>query len=213
MENIDVINRLAIITNDEVIVGMTPAQIYDRVMADSLNNEADWEFPMPELFRVISMKEFPRHYAKEIEIAIINHFSSLEESDKFEATNEEYKVIDAIYSRLLLAEDEKKDELMISSRKRYLKAIIEKSTILAFNFKILPILQYENLKNKWIEEKLRQYENIYGINFPCLLEVLVKEFREYIEDAYDKGLLLREEEVNELEEKNRKVLTKILIDL
>lgn len=213
MENIDVINRLAIITNDEVIVGMTPAQIYDRVMADSLNSQVDWEFPMTELFRVISMKEFPRHYAKEIEIAIINHFSSLEKNEKFEATNEEYKVIDAIYSRLLLDEDETKDELMVSSRKGYLKAIIEKSTILAFNFKILPILQYENLKNKWIEEKFRQYENIYGINFPCLLEVLVKEFREYIETAKDKGLLLREEEVDELEEKNRKVLMKMLVNL
>ncbi len=213
MGNIDVINRLAIITNDEVIVGMTPAQIYDRVMADSLNSQVDWEFPMTELFRVISMKEFPRHYAKEIEIAIINHFSSLEKNEKFEATNEEYKVIDAIYSRLLLDEDETKDELMVSSRKGYLKAIIEKSTILAFNFKILPILQYENLKNKWIEEKFRQYENIYGINFPCLLEVLVKEFREYIETAKDKGLLLREEEVDELEEKNRKVLMKMLVNL
>ena len=213
MGNIDVINRLAIITNDEVIVGMTPAQIYDRVMADSLNSQVDWEFPMTELFRVISMKEFPRHYAKEIEIAIINHFSSLEKNEKFEATNEEYKVIDAIYSRLLLDEDETKDELMISSRKGYLKSIIEKSTILAFNFKILPILQYENLKNKWIEEKFRQYENIYGINFPCLLEVLVKEFREYIETAKDKGLLLREEEVDEIEEKNRKVLMKMLVNL
>ena len=102
---------------------------------------------------------------------------------------------------------------MISSRKEYLKSIIEKSTILAFNFKILPILQYENLKNKWIEEKFRQYENIYGINFPCLLEVLVKEFREYIETAKDKGLLLRKEEVDELEEKNRKVLMKMLVNL
>ena len=196
-------NSITIINKDNVIVDMTPSQIYDRVIADSIDPKYNFTIPVTELFRVTSMKGFPRHYAKEIQTAILYH-PSLEDG-------EELKVADTIYNRTLLNEEE--DEVIAIARNRYLISLIEKATELAYDYPIYPVLEYDKLKSEWINEKISQYENIYGINSFHLLEVLIKDYRKFIESSKKVGILYTEEKMDDLEENNRKILMKMLINL
>ena len=212
MNNIEEIGKVLIKTKNGDIMSATPVQLYDRVMACS-QSKSDWEFSASELYRVISAKDFPLHYSKEIQVAILEYFSALELNSEFIATSVEQDVVNTIYNRLMLIEDNHKNAFVASARKEYLASIIEKATMLAFTYPIYQNLDYEAQKNKWREARFKDYEKIHGINFNFLLEVLIKDFQNFIKSSHDDGLLLSNDEAIELEEKNRDVLIKMMINM
>lgn len=212
MESIVEVNRILIKTIDNEFISMTPTQIYDVVMAYSQNPKAVWNFSAAELYRVAYLKEFPLCYVKDIHTAILNHFAELELNERFVATEEDQEAVNSIYSRFVLAEDSDDNSLIIAARKGYLASMIEKATILAFSTPIYPILDYDKLKKKWREAKFNEYEEIV-VNFNYLLEILTKDFQEYIKFSRKKGFLSTEEQLREREEKNGKVLLPLVIDL
>ncbi len=212
MGSIVEINKILIQTKDGEIIAMTPIQIYDRVMAYSQNPKAVWEFTAAELYRVTYLKDFPLCYVKDIHTAILNHFAELELNDKFVATEEDQEAINSIYSRFVLAEDSDENSLIIAARKGYLASMIEKATFLAFSTSIYPILDYDELKKKWREAKFNEYDEVVA-NFNYLLEILIKDFQEYIKSSREKGFLSTEKQLREREEKNGKVLLPLVINL
>ncbi len=212
MENIVEVNMILIESKDKEIISMTPVQIYDRVMACSQNKNAVWKFSASELYRVTCLKGFPSHYAREIQIAILNRFAELELNDKFVATTEDQDAINAIYSRSLLAEDNDENSLMKMACKGYLASMIEKATSLAFSTPVYPILDYDKLKNKWREAKFKEYGEVV-VNFNYLLEILTKDFQEFIKSSREEGLLPTEEQLQEREEKNREIILQMIMDL
>ena len=211
MNNIVEVNRILIKTIDNEFISMTPTQIYDVVMAYSQNPKAVWNFSAAELYRVTYMKEFPLCYVNDIYTAILNHFAVLELNEKFKATTEDQNAINAIYSRFVLAEDSE-DSLNVEARKNYLASIIEKATALAFSTPVYPILSYDKLRTGWREAKFNEYEEIV-VNFQYLLEMLIKDFQEFIKSSKESGALYTEEKMQELEKKNREVLLQLVIDL
>ena len=211
MESIVKINKVLIQTKDGEIMSMTPTQIYDVVMAYSQNPKAVWNFSAAELYRVAYLKEFPLCYVKDIHTAILNHFAELELNDKFVATEEDQEAVNSIYSRFVLAEDGDENSLIIAARKGYLASMIEKATMLAFSTSIYPILDYDKLKKRWREAKFNEYEEIV-VNFNYLLEILTKDFQEYIKSSRENGILPTEEKLAEMEEKNRDIILKMIID-
>ena len=210
MESID---RVLIVNKERDVMSATPVQLYDRVMANSQNPGSNWEFSASELYRVTSTKGFPLHYAKEIQMAVLNLFTSLELDREFKASEESQNAVNAIYSKLMLMEDENEDLLSKSARGEYLASIIEKATMLAISNPIYPIDKYEDCKDKWRKERFEEYENIYGINFTFLLEILIKDYQKYIKSLQESGILLTDERLVELEEKNRNVLIKMIKDM
>lgn len=201
MECIEEVNMIRLENKDKEIVSMTPVQIYDMVMSYSQNPSFEWKFSITELYRVISMDEFPIRYAKEIQIAIIDYFSTLELNEKFHATKGEQEVVNAIYNRFVLAEDGDKDSLMVETRKGYLASIIEKSTMLGVSEQNPSMIKFDEFKNAWRETEFKTYENIYGINFTYLLEVLIKDFRKYIKTLQGNGSLVTGDKTFILESK------------
>ena len=212
MNSIVEINRILIENKKGEIIAMTPVQIYDKVMAYSQDPKAVWEFTAAELYRVTYLKDFPLCYVKDIYIAILNHFSNLELNDRFEATNEDQAAINGIYSRFILGETDDKNSSTVEARKGYLATMIEKATILAFSSPVYPIIDYERLKNKWRETKFNEYGEAV-VNFQFLLELLIKDFQEFIKSSRENGILPTEEDLAKREEKNRDVLLKILVNM
>lgn len=161
-------------TKDGVLC-MTPVQIYDRVISDSLNNVNEWYFKASELVRVVSMTDFPVRYRRDIHIAVMNHFTDLELAGKSVADDNDQAALNYIYNRFVLYEEKEKDLEKLKTRKNYLRAMIRKA---AMSVDIPDC--YDALRDKWIDDKFKQYEDVYGANFTHLNEVLVKDFRAFI---------------------------------
>lgn len=191
--------RYCLIGWREKIHFVTAKQLYERVMEDSKSNY-DWIAPASELVKVCARKGFPKHYEKEIKIAILNCFANLELNRTVE-NNLLPSDDDAVYFcyNSLSGTDEK----IVQAKRNYLIAVI-KSTVLYYYE--LPIHFGPIFKTKcddWIKSKFNENIAKEKIHFKSFLNELNEDFEKMIRKAENDGLFKEEDEAyyNELVER------------
>lgn len=169
--------------------------------------------PPSEIMKVCNKKKFPKEYAKEIKILIIEFFSKTksDEFNLFFEKEEDRQAVYSAYNSLYGIDDQK----VKNTRNKFLESFlmsIERNTYL---YIIHQNKIYDEIKNNWIKRKKKELENRKDLNFQDLKVILIKDFKETIKDREEKGLLKKEaitleEENKEDDKKFNESQTKVL---
>ena len=209
MKNIG--NNVFVVNTKEGVTAMTPLQIYDRVIADSEKSNYNWLFSASELVRITSLWGFPSHYAKEIQMKVLNCFASLAHNVEHRLSDADLDAVSVIYNKFILWEGEEEDKDKIACRDNYLRAVIDRASLVTFEVPIYYGPQYKELVARWKKAKFEMYQGIYGVDFRPLLDVLVKDFKEFIMVADQNGFMDADKEYQkEAAEKHIKQFVKML---
>lgn len=172
------------------VYSFTAKELYERVMEDSKSNY-NWITSATELVKICDREEFPQEYAKEIKIAILNCFASLEidksVDDNFMPTDN-----DAVYYcyNSLFEIDEKVEK----TKQNYLVAVIKSIVLNHFELPIHYGPIYKKTCNDWIKSKFDENINREKIDFKNLKIELHEDFKNIISAAEKEGVFKEEDE-------------------
>lgn len=172
---------------------LTAKELYERVMEDSKYNY-DWIASATELVRICKEPDFPREYANEIEIAILNCFADLELRKEY-LSHSESTVQESVSYCYHTVSDE--SEIGKAAKEKYLKAIIHSiikydDTSCRLLFPLGPAMI--KICDDWEKAKFNEYVDKKEIDFEEMRKVLYKEFEETIKDARERGVFKEDDE-------------------
>lgn len=167
---------------------LTAEELYERVMEDSKSNY-NWIASATELVRICSKKSFPKEYANEIKIAILNCFANiwLDSDEESRCLDTDYAAVSYCYSSL-----SEGNEKIIIAKQNYLRSVIK---AVALNHYELPIHFgpiYLKMRDEWIESKFDENINREKIDRD-FLEYLNEDFDTMIKNAEKEGVLEEED--------------------
>ena len=179
---------------------LTAKGLYNRIMATSKQSDYNWIASATELVRVCNKPKFPKHYAQEIKLAILNCFANLE-SKVYDESYRGPTDNDAVYSCFNSLSGT--NERIRYVKHKYLKALI---TTTIENYFEIPVHSGENFHTfctEWEKAKFEEFCNSKIINFEKFRKYLSSNFEEQITLAENQGLF--EEEDREYWEKISKM--------
>lgn len=169
---------------------LTAKELYDRVMVDSKFNY-NWIASATELVRVCCIPDFPKEYADEIKLAILNCFSNIGINRAFEvrtlATDDE--AVWCCYNSLSGT-----DEKIVQVKHKYLIAVIESITLNYFELPIHCGPTYRKMCADWRKSKFDDNINKEKIDFALLIKELGQDFDDTIRTAEKEGAFKKEDE-------------------
>lgn len=196
---------------------MRASSIKNKIEKGNKKKRKNLFAPPSEIIKVCSKKNFPKKYAKEIKILIIEFFSKTksDEFNLFFEKEEDRQAVYSAYNSLYGIDDQK----VKNTRNKFLESFlmgIERNTYL---YIIHQNEIYNEIKNNWIKRKKEELENTKDLNFQDLKVILIRDLKKTIKDREEKGLLKKEcitheetieEENKDFNESQTKVLKKTL---
>ena len=169
---------------------LTAKKIYTRVMKDS-QSDYDWIAPATELIKVCTQPEFPKKYAIEIEIAILNCFANLETQREIESYHRSTDPDAVNFCYNSLANVTLRANLI---RHKYLLAFLEGITKYHhFDFNHYGPTFYK-ICEEWKENKYEEYHKYRSLDLSKLWKALDKEFDLIIKTAEKEGIFKDEDD-------------------
>ena len=161
-------------------------KLHERVIKDTEVPNYDWITSATKIVRICKKRDFPKQYAKEIKVAILKCFTSMENKCIWKGACE--PTVDAAvhycYNSLTTKEEE-----VVNAKREYLKAMIRKSSLVpnySHSFYIKGAT-YLKLQEEWRNKKLDEFVSKKEIDFEQLLKALEADFNQTIKDAEDAG--------------------------
>ena len=188
---------------------LTAKELYDRIMYESSKSNYNWTASAPELVRVITLPTFPRNYATEIKLAILNCFAELELQKEFpgRGTDRDDEAVNFCYNSLTQT-----NYKTIAVKRKYLLAVIR--GVIKYHFRVLEFDHYgptyNAIRDKWENSKFEKYDPRKGkeINFEKLREELHEDFDKTMKTAEAEGRFKEDDEKNE--EDMRKIFSLLI---
>jgi len=171
----------------------TAKKLYNRVMTDANASNYNWIASATELVRVCTRTDFPKHYANEIKVAILECFTRSENEDRWRSEREP-TADDAVhycYNTLTGT-----DEAIINAKKEYFNAIIRNSSLTPHYTHSFYIngATYLKLREEWRNKKLSEFDSEKIVNFEQLMKELQMDFSQTIKIAEDRGAFKEDDE-------------------
>ena len=178
---------------------LTAKALWESVMEDASKSDYNWIASATELVKVCNAPEFPKGYAQDIKVAILNCFASLEFKKDIPSHGEptDQEAVYYCYNSLSGI-----DGKVVSAKTNYLLAIIK---YIAFHhFGVLDTHYhsgptYFKIREEWVKKKL--FENISKneIDFRQLIQELHNDFDKTIKTAEEEGAFKKDDEEHEEE--------------
>lgn len=173
---------------------LTAKALWKRVMEDASQSDYNWIASATELVKVCNEPEFPKEYAQDIKVAILNCFARLEFKKHIRSRSEptDKEAVYYCYNSLSGI-----DEKVISAKTNYLLAIIK--DIAFHHFSSLDIHYhagptYSNLREEWVKKKLFETISKNEIDFRQLIQDLHNDFDKMIKAAEEAGAFKKDDE-------------------
>lgn len=178
----------------------TAKGLYKRVMRDS-KSDYDWITSATELVQVCERADFPKKYALEIELAILNCFANLELKRHIPSThaNNDQASVDFCY-RAIIDANITNDPRINAVKHKYLKAIIAgvvkyeltKGAMLRRTASYGPT--YCKICEVWQKERFEEYKDVYLASAYELRLALAESFNHTIKAAEESGIFEKEKQ-------------------
>lgn len=188
---------------------LTAKELYERVMEDSKSNY-NWIAPATELVRICKEPGFPKQYANEIKIAILNCFANIEVCKEYPSRSEStaQESVSYCYHTVSDASDMAKE-----AKRKYLKAIIH--AITKYDRTSCRLFMHHGpalrkVCEDWEKEKFDEYICKKEIDFEEMRETLYVDFDKVIKDAEEKGVFKEDDEKHR--ESMRKIWSSLDLD-
>ncbi len=177
----------------------TARGLYKRIMRDSRSNY-NWIASATELVKVCERSDFPKKYALEIELAILNCFANLETKRHLDSMQDSHDAdsVDYCYRAISIANDPK-DPRIIAVKQKYLKAIIagvvQYKHPIGNSFRNVPNYgpAYRKICEEWQKQRLEEYQDVYLASSAILRIALSEDFEQTIKAAEEKGIFEKEQ--------------------
>ncbi len=174
---------------------LTAKELHEKVMTDS-KSDYDWIAPARELVRICKKLSFPKEYALDIKIAILNCSANIEHrinygDDFYSEDPADKEAVQYCYNSLYGIDNEK----AITARERYLTEMIKSASNYYRIYSLYhqgPV--FEKLQEDWQKSKFEKYISQEKIDFKKLVETLQDEFTEIIKKAEANGIFKDDEE-------------------
>lgn len=166
---------------------LTAKNLYERILEDS-KTDYNWLASATELVKVCNEPDFPKMYATNIKIIILNCFANLELQQErcYNRRRIDEEAVYSCYNSL-----PEKDAAIIKAKEKYLAAIIEGITRYSGDEERFPIYSgpaYKETCEDWKKAKLNEYAYEAKIDFNQLREKLNTDFEKTIKEADEKGI-------------------------
>ena len=167
---------------------LTAKELYKQVMAES-KSDYNWTVPARELVRICKKISFPKNYAIDIKIAILNLFANLENrqicgGDRYINNPADEKAVQYSYNSLYKCDKEE----AIEARKRYLNEKIKTASFVSrCDLLYHPDPTFRRIQEEWRKAKFEEYISKRKIDFKRLDKVLKSSFTELIKTAESNG--------------------------
>lgn len=186
---------------------LTAKELYNRVIKDSKSNY-NWIASATELVNICNKNSFPKEYAEEIKIAILNCFASLQlnRDDESICLATDYDAVYSCYNSLYGT-----DEKVVKAKRNYLTAVIKSIVLYHFECPVHHGPIYLKMCDEWIKTKIDKHIKKDKINFVFFIEKLKQDFNEMVRRAEKEGRFKEEDEeyYNEFAERCIKLMKSI----
>lgn len=165
---------------------LTAKNLYERVLEDS-KSDYNWIASAAELVKVCNEPDFPKMYATNIKIIILNCFANLELQQErcYNCRRIDEEAVYSCYNSL-----SETDAAVIKVKEKYLAAIIEGITRYSGDEERFPIHfgpAYKKTCEDWKKAKFHEYVSETKIDFNQLREKLNTDFEKTIKKAEENG--------------------------
>ncbi len=172
---------------------LTAKELYERVMEDCKSNY-NWIASATELVRVCNESGFPKEYANEIKIAILNCFADLEVCKECPSNSESTAQESVSYCYHSLSNE---SEMAKEAKEKYLKSIIH--AITKYDYTSCRLFMhhgpaFRKVCEDWEKSKFDEYASKKEIDFEEMRKALYGDFDKTIKDAEDKGVFKEDDE-------------------
>ena len=178
----------------------TAKRLYKRIMKDS-KSDYNWIASAAELVQVCERADFPKKYALEIELAILNCFANLELKRHIPSThaNNDEASVDFCY-RAIIDANITNDPRINAVKHKYLKAII--AGVVKYELTQGAMLRrsasygpaYCKICEVWQKERFDEYKDVYLSSAYELRLALAESFNQTIKTAEEKGVFEKEKQ-------------------
>lgn len=178
----------------------TAKGLYKRIMKDS-KSDYGWIASASELVSVCERADFPKKYALEIELAILNCFANLELKRHIPSTcaSNDRASVDFCY-RAVMDANITDDPRINAVRYKYLKAII--AGVVKYKATLGDTLRltshygpaYSKICEVWRKERFEEYKDVYLSSAYELRLALVESFNQTIKTAEERGVFEKEKQ-------------------
>lgn len=176
----------------------TAKGLYKRIMKDS-KSDYNWIASATELVQVCERADFPRCYALEIELAILNCFANIETKRHIYSSQDrnDQASVDYCY-RAISTTNNSKDPRIVAVKQKYLNAII--AGVLKYKTTAGDSLRgvigygpaYSKICEAWQKECFEEYKDVYLSSTSELRLALSKSLEETIKAAEENGIFEKE---------------------
>lgn len=182
---------------------MRAATIHNYIMEQSQESDYEWIAPAIELVKICKDERFPREYAVDIEMAILNCFANIEArvnrgGDKYVTKANDALAVQYCYDelgRLMSSTDDKNVKKTLNSvRTRYLLEMISSAVNTTTRGQYFKCQAFRDLKEEVIAKSFAKYSMLEeNFNILDMYEEISDE-TESIFDEADKNGMFRAEE-------------------
>lgn len=172
---------------------MSAKKIHKKVMDQCEKSNYDWIASATDLVLVCESKKFPKTYAIDIKIAILNCFSELRNDENRGGRKEsDLNAVEYAFNSLYEIQDEKAIKARINFLYSFLLSIAHCQEPL--NEYIIRGDLYYEYRQKWCDKKVKTLILEKDIDFYCLSQKLKKEFRDAVEFADRDGVFFEDDQ-------------------
>lgn len=183
---------------------MRATDIYNTIMQKSKKSDYNWIAPAIELVKLCKNPDFPREYAVEIEIAILNCFSSIESrvnrgGDKYVTKAGDARAVQYCYDELgkliKTTDNEELKKTILSARTRYLKEMVSSAVNTTIRGDYLYCEAYSKLREEVVARNFTKFSLMEEeFNIFDMYEEISDETDEIFKQAYKNGMFKQAEE-------------------
>ena len=176
--------------NEEYL--LTAKELHERIMND-YESKYNWIACATELVRVCSEPDFPKEYAKDIKIAILNCFARLELSSCEGSYRESTDNAAVYYCFNSLDEN---DENIRAVKYKYLRSIIKMVRLSCFEIPIHIGATFCIFCDGWEITTFEKYCKQKEIDFVKFREEIYADFGQKLKEAESEGLFAAEDKTH-----------------
>lgn len=182
---------------------MRARAIHQTIMQNSRESDYNWIAPAKELVKLCNNPNFPREYAVDIEMAILNCFANIEArvsrgGDKYITKADDALAVQFCYDelgRLMKASDNEEFKKTLNSvRTRYLKEMISSAVNISTRGLYFHCKAFRNLQEEIVSRNFFKYSTMKeDFNLLDMYEQISDETRTIFKEAYKRGMFKAEE--------------------
>lgn len=182
---------------------MIATDIYNSVMQKSKESDYNWIAPAIELVKICKDERFPREYAVDIEMAILNCFAGIEArvnrgGDKYITKADDALAVQYCYDelgRLAQSTDDKEFKKTLTSvRTRYLNEMIRSAVNTSTRGLYFPCKSFRDLQEEVFSKNFVKYSMMEeNFNILDMYDEISDETDKIFSQAYESGMFRAEE--------------------